>query len=264
MSAGMDDDVRDATGADGGSDDGVGAGAGEARPTATGSSGKIRKPTRAERLEAKAAQLRKAEQQAAERAEAQRQARATAVEHDGGAGSGRRRGTLGWLLVAAGVLVVGLAVALALVAVDLGHRDDQLAAARRDAVSLSQLQSLRDSALSSAEKYAVDFGSYDYAKLDHDFQLVSSHLTKSFADKYAQISQQLKSVIVKYKGKSTATVQGAGVTSVTGKEAVVVLFLDQTVSTTQSDKPRVDRNRLTMTLQRQADGTWLISDLELV
>ncbi|HEU5005345.1 MAG TPA: hypothetical protein VFT67_00155 [Jatrophihabitantaceae bacterium] len=249
----MNDEVRDGLPEGGGADG--------AQSTAQEPSGKKPKPTRAEKLEAKAARLRLAEQQAAARAEEQREAGSAPEDASGG---GRRGGILGWLLVAAGVVVVGLAVALALVAVDLGHRDDQLAAARRDTRSLSQLQSLRDSALSSASKYAVDFGSYDYAKLDHDFQLVSSHLTKSFADKYAQISQQLKNVIVKYKGRSTATVQGAGVTSVTGKQAVVVLFLDQTVTTTQANKPRVDRNRLTMTLQLQADGTWLISDLELV
>ena len=248
----MDDDPQDGT-AEGGGADGAQSAAQEA-------SGKKRRPTRAEKLEAKAAQLRRAEQQAAERAAEQRQARTA----EDGTGTVRRRGTSGWLLVAAGVVIVGLAVALALVAVDLGRRSDQLDRARADSRSLSQLQSLRDSALSSAKKYAVDFGSYDYSNLDHDFQLVSSHLTKSFAAKYAQISQQLKSVIVKYKGKSAATVQGAGVTSVTGKQAVVVLFLDQTVTTTQSSKPRVDRNRLTMTLQRQADGGWLISDLELV
>jgi Mce-associated membrane protein len=257
----MDDEVRDGTDAGGDAHDDPAAGA-DASGSAPEPSGRSRKPTRAERLEAKAAQLRLAEQRAAERAEEQRQAKAAASGDASGPGPGR--GRLGWLLVAAGVVIVGLAVALALVAVDLGHRDDQLATARRDANGLSQLQSLRESALSSARKYAVDFGSYNYAKLDHDFQLVSSHLTKSFADKYAQISQQLKSVIVKYKGRSTATVQGAGVSSVTGKQAVVVLFLDQTVTTTQSSKPRVDRNRLTMTLQRQADGTWLISDLELV
>lgn len=260
----MDDDQGD--GAAEGSGAPGGGGANEARSVSpepsepSEPSVNKRRPSRPERLEAKAAQLRLAEQQAVERAAEQRQARAATAGNAGHQG----RGTLGWLLVAAGVVIVGLAVALALVSVDLGHRDDQLAAARRDARSQSQLQGLRDSALSSARKYAVDFGSYDYAKLDHDFQLVSSHLTKSFADKYAQISQQLKSVIVKYRGRSTATVQGAGVTSVTGKQAVVVLFLDQTVTTTQSNKPRVDRNRLTMTLQLQADGTWLISNLELV
>jgi Mce-associated membrane protein len=247
----MDDDPQDGT---------AEAGAADGAPSVSQEPpGKNRRPTRAEKLEAKAAQLRRAERQAAERAE-QRQARAA----DGRTGGARRRGTFGWLLVIAGVVIVGLAVALALVAVDLGRRDNQLDQARADSRALSQLQSLRESALSSAKKYAVDFGSYDYSNLDHDFQLVSSHLTKSFAAKYAQISQQLKSVIVKYEGKSAATVQGAGVTSVTGKQAVVVLFLDQTVTTTQSSKPRVDRNRLTMTLQRQVGGGWLISDLELV
>lgn len=207
------------------------------------------KLSRAERLERKAAELRAAEQSAAVA---------------GPGRTGRRDRPTGWWLVGAGVVIVGLVVALVLVEVQLHSKSADLRQAQRDAAAQTKLETLRSDALNTAEKYAVDFGSYDYSKLDQNFTLVSSHLTKSFAAKYQQISQQLKSVIVQYKGKSTATVEGAGISSFTAKRAVVVLFLDQTVTTTQSKQPRVDRNRLTMTLQRQPDGIWLISNLKLV
>ena len=227
---------------------------------ADGGADKTKRLSKAEKLELKAAKLR----EAAQRAEQEAAKSVAGTQPAAGGTVSGRRGRRGWLLVVAGVAIVGLAVALALVSVRLEDRDDALHQAHRDAAAQAPLESLRDSALSAAKKYAVDFGSYDYTKLDQDFQLVSSHLTKSFAAKYAQISQQLESVIVQYKGKSTAAVQGAGVSSIAGKQAVVVLFLDQTVTTTQSKQPRVDRNRLTMTLQLQPDGSWLISDMALV
>ena len=207
------------------------------------------KLTKADRLEAKAARLREAHERAAAAAPPQVPAGA------------RRIG--GWPLVAAGVLVLALVAAVVFLAVRLGQQSSKVDDLGKQVASASAQSLARDSAVATATKYAIDFGSYDYAKLDQDFQVVSSHLTPAFASKYKQISQQLRSVIVQYKGKSTATVGGAGVESLRGKQAVVLIFLDQTVTTTQSKTPRVDRNRVKMTMQRQPRGTWLISDLVL-
>jgi Mce-associated membrane protein len=133
----------------------------------------------------------------------------------------------------------------------------------------------RAGALATAQWYAIDFGSYDYAELDQDFQLVSSHLTPAFASKYKQISRQLRSVIGPYEG-STRAYKGrtsAGrprpsraptSQSLTGSSGGVLMFLDQTVTTTQSTTPRIDRNRLEVALLHQSNGSWLISDLALV
>lgn len=207
------------------------------------------KLTKADRLEAKAARLREAQE------------RAVAARPDTPAG---RRGIGGgWPLVAVGILVLALVAAVVFLAVRLGQQSSKADDLGKQVASASARALAQDSAVSTATKYAIDFGSYDYAKLDQDFRVVSSHLTPAFASKYKQISQQLRSVIVQYKGKSTAVVGGAGIESLRDNQAVVLIFLDQTVTTTQSKTPRIDRNRVKMTMQRQPGGTWLISDLVL-
>lgn len=171
---------------------------------------------------------------------------------------------------AACAVIVALAAALVWSLIALHQRSTDLSAARlelsgdRKELSTGQhLDAARTSALKAAEAYAVDFGSYDYAHLDEDFQRVTAHLTPAFAKKYASVSSGLRSVIQQYHGKSTATVQGAALASVSATKAVALVFLDQTVTTTQSETPRIDRNRMQMSMSRQPNGDWLISDLAL-
>lgn len=191
-----------------------------------------RKPKRdkAARLEAKLAKLREA--QAAE-----------------AAGAAPRSGKVTAALVTLAALVVVLAVA---VGVGLPWVLHQRA-----------LNDARSDALRAAQRYAVDFGSYDYRHLDADFATVTSHLTPDFAKDYQSVASSLKQTIVQYKGTSTAKVQGAAVAALHGtSKADVLVFLDQTVSSAQSKTPRIDRNRLQLRLERR-DGTWLIADLQL-
>lgn len=162
---------------------------------------------------------------------------------------------------AALVLVVSAALVWSLVRVH--QRSTELSAARLELSGDQQLEAARTSALKAAQTYAVYFGSYDYAHLDADFQRVTAHLTPDFAKKYVSVSSGLRSVIQQYHGKSTATVQGAGIASVTETSAVILVFLDQTVVTSQSKTPRIDRNRMQMSMQRKSGGSWLVSDLAL-
>jgi type II secretory pathway pseudopilin PulG len=167
------------------------------------------------------------------------------------------------LLWVAAVVVVVLAAALAWSLVRVHQRDTELSAARLELSADQQLDAARTGALKAAESYAVDFGSYDYAHLDADFRRVTAHLTPSFAKKYASVSSGLRSVIQQYHGRSSAVVQGAAIASITTSKAVALVFLDQTVTTTQSKTPRIDRNRMQMSMQRKPGGSWLISDLAL-
>jgi Mce-associated membrane protein len=57
-------------------------------------------------------------------------------------------------------------------------------------------------------------------------------------------------------------VQGLAASTATTAKVSVVILLDQTVTTSQSSTPRIDRNRLQMDLVRQ-QGTWLIAKLLL-
>jgi Mce-associated membrane protein len=215
------------------------------------------KPTKAERLEAKAARLREAEQERAARAAATAELPATAGR--------RRRDVL--VLVVAGVLVAGLVAALV---VSLWHAhtlSDQRSAAEHKLTTLRAASSqsaaepgLGPSAVAAAKAYAVEFGSYDYRHLDADFAKVAAHLTASFKQSYLQSSSKLKPAIEQVKGVAVGTVRAAGLVSVTSTTAVVAVFLDQTVTTSQSKTPRIDRDRLIVTLVRTGD-TWLISKL---
>jgi Mce-associated membrane protein len=219
------------------------------------------RPTKAERLEAKAARLRDAEAR-----------RASATQTGSGEGSGRAVWTrVGPALAAA--TAVFLALAIVFFIAWLNSRDsvsDRAARVRKEAGQVEKLQreihateDARQSVLRTAQQYAIDFGSYDYRHLDADFAKVASHLTPAFKKSYVESSSKLEPTIVQYKGASTATVQGIGLTNLTESRALVVILLDQRISTSQSATPRIDRNRLEMTLVK-SDGKWLINKLELV
>ncbi|HEY0560565.1 MAG TPA: hypothetical protein VGD03_09805 [Frankiaceae bacterium] len=120
----------------------------------------------------------------------------------------------------------------------------------------------RTSATAAARSYALDFSTYDYRHLDADFARVQSHLTGSFKADYASTSGSLKQLITQYRGVSTAQVVGAAPSHVGAEHATVLLFLDQTVTNTAAPDPRLDRNRLTLSLLRAGDH-WLVSDLQL-
>jgi Mce-associated membrane protein len=122
------------------------------------------------------------------------------------------------------------------------------------------VNSARTGALKSAKSFAADFGSYDYQHLDTEFAEVAKRMTPGFAKNYTETSNRLKPTLVQYRTHVTAKVQGAGVTSAGTSKAVVVVFLDQTVKTSQSSVARIDRNRLEIHLQRQA-GKWLVSQM---
>jgi Mce-associated membrane protein len=198
-----------------------------ARPPSTGRP----KPTKAERLEAKAARLRSAEERRA-----------------ADAAAGRAPKPVG-LMVATGVLagVVAALVALLLVLYfSWQHQRDE--------------NSARDDAAAAAKSFALDFGAYDYQHLDTEFQEVAHRMTPDFARSYLSTSDKLKPTFEQYKTQVTARIQGWGVTSSSTSGATVVVFLDQTVRTSQSSTPRIDRNRLEIHLVHSG-GKWLVSKL---
>jgi Mce-associated membrane protein len=214
--------------------------ASDSETSPNGKTAKKARRTRAERLEAKASRLREAERA---RQEAQ-------LASTPGAGQNWVAKRARWLLGVAAALVIVLVAATLILALRVRGGD--------------QTDAARASALSAARQDAVAFGTYHYQTLDKDFAAVTSHLTRSFAKNYAAVSRQLRALIQQYHGSSSATVRGAAVQSVSGTQAVVLVFLDQSVTTNASSTPRIDRNRLQVTLQRQPDGSWLVSNLTLV
>jgi Mce-associated membrane protein len=199
------------------------------------------KLTKAARLEARAARLREAEERRAEKLRAERE------RTDAPAGT---NGTRGRGLLIATVLLAVLSAGLIVVLV-IGYFSWQH---QRD------LTNARAGALKAGKAFALDFGAYDYRNLDADFKKVTTGMTAEFAKDYTDTSSKLKPTLVQYKTRVTSSLQGAGVTSASTTRATVVVFLDQTVNTSQSSVPRLDRNRLQMQLERH-NGKWLVAKL---
>ena len=153
-----------------------------------------------------------------------------------------------WPRVAVAAVLVALVIAVGLLVTRTVHD--------------RRITDARASALSAAQRYARDFGTYDYRNLDAGFALITSELTGSFKTTYSSTAQSLKATVIKYQERSTATVQAAGVTSATPHHAVVIVLLDQTVTSVNSTTPVVNRNRAVITLVRTG-GRWLMSNLDL-
>jgi len=121
----------------------------------------------------------------------------------------------------------------------------------------------RTEVIAIAETYALNLTSYDYSRLDQDFARVLDTATGEFKDQYQVAKESLREAIVKFKGKATGQVLARAVLSLDGKNAEVILFVDQTVTNSNTAQPRIDRLRMRMGLEKQS-GRWLINKLDLV
>lgn len=117
-------------------------------------------------------------------------------------------------------------------------------------------------AMAAAQQYAVILTAVDAAKLDSNFAAVLDGATGEFKDMYSQSSAGLKQVLIDNKAKATGTVLAAGIKSATPDKVEVMLFVDQSVTNALNPEPRLDRNRIIMTMEK-VDGRWLAGNVEL-
>jgi len=105
--------------------------------------------------------------------------------------------------------------------------------------------------------------SYDYRHLDADEAAASAYLTGKFKDQYiASMNTTIKPGAPDAHAVVIGEVGTSGVTSVSGdgKQAVLLVLGQQTVTNTTQKQPRYDMVSLRVTAQL-AHGKWLVSDL---
>jgi Mce-associated membrane protein len=162
--------------------------------------------------------------------------------------AGVRGGPAG--LVAVVALAVAVAVVLAVVVTGLSHRTGGQGSTAAAAAA--------ERAATTGAQTAL---SYDYRHLSADFAGAEKLMTPSFkADYINKTSHTVAAPAVKFHAVSVATVEGAGVGSMTSSSATVLVFVDQTVRNTQLSAPRLDRSRVQVSLVRSG-GKWLINNL---
>lgn len=125
-----------------------------------------------------------------------------------------------------------------------------------------RLNAARDAAQATAVNYAQILTSIDSAQVDDNFKKVLDGATGEFKDMYSQSSVELRQLLVENKATAHGVVIESAVQSISTDKAVVLLFVDQSVSNTKLPDPRIDRSRMKMTLEK-VDGAWRASKVEL-
>ncbi|HEX7824448.1 MAG TPA: DUF3329 domain-containing protein [Mycobacterium sp.] len=117
-------------------------------------------------------------------------------------------------------------------------------------------------ALAVAQNYAVILTSVDNTKIDENFAQVLDGATGEFKDMYSQSAAQLRQLLIDNKAVSHGTVVDAGIKSATKDKVELLIYVDQSISNTVNPQPRIDRSRVTITMER-IDNRWLASKVDI-
>ncbi|MGH9115239.1 MAG: hypothetical protein ACRDWW_05355 [Acidimicrobiales bacterium] len=130
----------------------------------------------------------------------------------------------------------------------------------------SSLNSLRSGAVTAAKTYGGYLSSYDYKDLtgkSSAWANVEANATASFRKDFSATSGSLGKLLTQYNATAKGKVIAAGVSSLTSSRAVVLLFIDQTVTNTVQKPNSVTQPlRVELTMIRQ-HGRWLIDNLQV-
>jgi Mce-associated membrane protein len=174
-----------------------------------------------------------------------------------GRGKGKAPRWIGWCRahlrpILLTVLVVA-AAALAAVLFFFQYRPDQQtdSAAAQDAIR-------------AAKDGTVALLSYSPDSLDHDFTTAKSHLTGDFLSYYNQFTEQIVAPAAKQKAvKTSAGVVQAGVSELHPDKAVVLVFVNQTTTSSDRPDPSMTASSVLVTVTK-VKGAWLISAFDPV
>ncbi|MDV6013755.1 hypothetical protein [Haloechinothrix sp. LS1_15] len=120
----------------------------------------------------------------------------------------------------------------------------------------------RAEALDVAETFAEEFTTYHYTELDENFERITAGLTDRYAEVYGDTYESFAELLEENQADSEGEVTYAGVAEFSGDTAVVLAFVDQTTTNVNTPQPRIDRNRMVLTMV-QSEGEWKVDQVEL-
>jgi Mce-associated membrane protein len=121
-----------------------------------------------------------------------------------------------------------------------------------------------DTAIKAASAGTVAVLSYKPDTAGSDFAAAKAHLTGEFLTYYNQFTQQVVTPALQQKGvRTTAMVLKAAVSDLQPDSAVILLFVNQSTSSSQSPEPSLSTSSVKVGL-RKVHGDWLISSFDPV
>jgi Mce-associated membrane protein len=119
-------------------------------------------------------------------------------------------------------------------------------------------------AIAAASDGTVALLSYAPGTLDHDFTSAKSHLTGDFLAYYTQFTQQIVAPAAKDKAiKASAAVVRAAVSELHPDSATVLVFINQTTTSSEKPDPAMTASSVRVTLTK-VEGAWRISSFDPV
>ena len=172
------------------------------------------------------------------------------AEEPSAAGPGLLAGTVGaGPLIGLSLLALLLAVGVGYLAVDLSSRN---AADRAEVTG-------RDAAVAHVERIL----SYDHESFDEGTAEAKRLMTEGFAKEYDDTVALVREDAVARESVVTAEVVAASVVSATEDGVEALLFVNQTTEASDLEEPRVDLNRVVVTLAPAGEADrWLVEDLD--
>ena len=140
----------------------------------------------------------------------------------------------------------------------------QLLIKSRHSPPVADQPTARQAATQAASTGTVKVLSYAPDTLDHDFDAAYAMLTGEFLTYYKQFTSQIVRPAAEQKNvKTTATIQRAGVESLTRNAAVILVFVNQTTTSKERPDPTNTASSVRVGLVK-VNGTWLINRFDPV
>ena len=154
------------------------------------------------------------------------------------------------------LVVVGLPVLALILAVGVGYLKWLDGTARES-------RAAADASVKAASESTIAILSYKPETVDRDLKAAADRLAEPFRQQYTQLVNDVVAPGAKQQHiAAVATVAAAASVSATGKQAVVLVFVDQT-TTIGDDAPTQSTSSVRVSLEK-VDGRWLISQFDPV
>jgi Mce-associated membrane protein len=114
----------------------------------------------------------------------------------------------------------------------------------------------------TAANYLERILSYSYKTFDRDEAQQRKLTSGTFAKQYAHTMKMVRGSALRTHTVVKANVVASSIVSAQPDQVKALLFLNQTTTGDQVQQPRVDLNRVVVTLTKDGDGGWLVSQLD--